>query len=177
MPGCLLCALRDLLFIWLLSMKNVVVHILALMLVHVASAQVPPANKLDEYMETGMEVAGVRAPYYDEEGNLKAQLYGGYAKILEGGVADVTNLRIDVFEGKKVFMSLFAPQCFTRMEEKNGQKLLMVYSEGDVLIDMDQMTITGKGFRFSSAENKFEVLHNSRVVVKESAREMKGAEF
>ena len=46
-------------------------------------------SMLDEYMETGMEVGGVRAPYYDEEGNLKAELYGEHAKILEGGVAEV----------------------------------------------------------------------------------------
>ncbi|NNJ69985.1 MAG: hypothetical protein HKP10_01700, partial [Kiritimatiellales bacterium] len=41
----------------------------------------PSASKLDDFMETGMEVEGVRAPYYDDEGNLQAQLYGGYAKV------------------------------------------------------------------------------------------------
>lgn len=139
---------------------------------------VPPASKLDEYMEAGMEVAGVRAPYYDDEGNRKAQLYGGYAKILDGGVADVTNLRIDVFQDRKVFMSIFAPRCFTKMEEgKDGKKMLSVYSEGDVLIDMEQMTVTGRGFRFTSTENKFEILHDSRVLVKESARDIQGVDL
>jgi len=164
-------------------MNKAVLHFLIAFLVLPVFAQddpeaVPPASKFDEYMERGMEVAGVRAPYYDEEGNLKAQLYGGHAKILDGGVADVTNLRIDVFEDRKVYMSIFAPRCFTKMEEgRDGKKMLSVYSEGDVLIDMDQMTITGRGFRFTSKENKFEILHDSKVLVKESARNMQGVEL
>ncbi|MEA2068025.1 MAG: hypothetical protein U9P12_02380 [Verrucomicrobiota bacterium] len=163
-------------------MRCAFIHILAaLFICGVACARdaalVPSASKLDEYMETGMEVAGVRAPYYDDEGNLKAQLYGGYAKILEGGVADVTNLRIDVFQDRKVFMSVFAPQCFTKIVEEGGKKTLSVYSDGDVLIDMEQMTVSGRGFRFTSEENRFEILHDSKVLVRESARGMKGVEL
>ena len=71
----------------------------------------------DEYLETGMEVAGVRAPYYDDNGELKAQLYGGHAKVLEGGVADVTNLRIDVFQDGEVVMTIFPPRCFTKIDD------------------------------------------------------------
>lgn len=138
---------------------------------------VPPPSKLDEYMETGMEVAGVRAPYYDEEGNLQAQLYGGYAKILEGGIADVTDLRIDVYQDGAVHVTVFAPQCFTRVIEKERKKILSVYSEGDVLIDMKEMTITGQGFRFSSDSNRFEILNDSKVLVKEAARHRQGMEL
>jgi hypothetical protein len=161
-------------------MKRVFYHLMILSVVcGVARAEdsAPAPSMLDEYMETGMEVAGVRAPYYDEEGNLQAQLYGGYAKVLEGGVADITNLRIDVFEDQKVIMSLFAPQCFTKMEEPDGKKTLTVYSDGYVLIDMEQMTISGRGFRFTSEENKFEILHDSKVLVKEAARNMEGVEL
>ena len=142
-----------------------------------AEEKVPSENKLDEYMASGMEVSGVRAPYYDEEGNLQAQLYGGHARILEGQIADITNLRIDVYEDGKIIMTVFAPQCFTKMGEVDGKKILVVYSDGDVLLDMEQMTITGKGFNFTSEENKFELLHESKVLVKESARDMKGVEL
>lgn len=137
----------------------------------------PSANKLDEYLETGMEVAGVRAPYYDDNGELKAQLYGGHAKVLDGGVADVSNLRIDVYQDGAVFMTIFAPQCFTKLDDSGGSKVLVVYSDGDVLIDMEQMTVSGRGFRFSSGENKFEILHDSKVLVKESARNVQGVEL
>ncbi|MDF7800659.1 hypothetical protein P4C99_14370 [Pontiellaceae bacterium B1224] len=137
----------------------------------------PSASKLDEYLESGMEVVGVQAPYYDDSGAKKAQLYGGYAKVLEGGVADVSNLRIDVYQDGKVFMTIFAPQCFTKIDSSGDAKMLVVQSEGEVLIDMEQMTVSGRGFRFTSAENKFEIAHDSKVLVKESARTMKGVEL
>ena len=41
-----------------------------------------------------------------------------------------------------------------------------------MLIDMEQMTVSGRGFRFSSKENRFEIDHDSKVLVKESARRM-----
>lgn len=141
------------------------------------SAEIQPPSALEEYMETGMEVAGIRAPYYDDSGELKAQLYGGYAKVLEGGVAEIMNLRIDVFQDKRVLMSVFAPQCVTEIVEVEGKRVLVVRSEGEVLIDMEQMTISGRGFRFSSEENRFEILHDSKVLVKESARMTQGVEF
>ena len=160
-------------------MKHILRHLLVLFSVcgFVRAQDSAPPSMLDDYMETGMEVAGVRAPYYDDEGNLQAQLYGGYAKVLEGGVADVTNLRIDIFEDKKVLMSIFAPQCYTQIEELDGQKTLTVYSDGYVLIDMDEMTISGKGFRFTSEQNQFEILHDSKVLVKESARNSQGIDL
>ena len=132
------------------------------------------SSKLDRYLESGMELAGVKVPYYDAEGRLKAELHGGRAKVLDGGVTDITNLRIDVFEEGKVVMTLYAPQCFSRMVEREERRILSVYSEGDVLIDMNQMTIAGRGFRFSSDSSRFEILHDSKVLVKDSIRELKG---
>jgi len=137
-----------------------------------ATPDVPAPTKLDEYMEAGMEVSGVRVPYYDDDGNLRAQLYGGHAKVLDGGVAGITNLRVDVFQDGEVIMTIFAPQCFTKMIDQDDKKILSVYSEGDVLIDMEQMSIIGRGFRFSSEQNRFEILHDSKVLVKEVARNM-----
>ena len=135
------------------------------------------ASRLDEYMETGMEVGGVRAPYYDEEGTLKAELFGEHAKILEGGIAEVTNIRIDVFEEGAVFMTVFAPKCYTQVIEQGEDKFLSVESEGDVLIDMEQMTIAGRGFLFTSENNRFEILSEAKVLVKEAAQNMKGLEL
>lgn len=133
-----------------------------------------PPSRLDEYMESGMEVAGVRAPYYDEEGQLKAELYGEQVKIIGGGVADVTNIRIDVYEQDAVFMTVFAPRCQTRVVEQGAEKVLVVESDGDVLIEMEQMTIAGRGFRFTSTSNRFEILSEAKVLVKEAAPDVKG---
>ena len=137
----------------------------------------PSSSALDDFIETGMEMAGVRAPYYDIEGNLKAELYGEQVKILEGGNAEVTNIRIDVFEKGAVFMTVFAPQCRTRVVEQGKAKILSVESDGDVLIDMKQMTISGRGFRYTSESNRFDILSEAKVLVKETAQGMKGLEL
>ena len=162
-------------------MNRFLIHIMALLACCAALAQestnAPSASRLDEYMTAGMEVGGIRFPYYDDSGELKAQLYGGKARILGGGAAEVTNLRIDVFEDRKVFMSLYAPKCRTEIKETDGKRKLVVHSDGKVLIDLEQMTISGRGFRFSSEENRFEILHDSKVLVKEAARNMPGVEF
>ncbi|HEY5652948.1 MAG TPA: hypothetical protein VIR63_01090, partial [Pontiella sp.] len=155
-------------------MKSISIHLVCIVFSCVfvqaqVESDISSQSQLDEYMETGMEVAGIRAPHYDKDGNLQAQLYGGRARIIEGGVTDVTNLRIDVFRDDVVFMTIFAPQCFTEIKESGEDRELVAYSDGEVLIDMDQMTISGKGFRFSSEENRFEILHNSKVLVKETA--------
>jgi hypothetical protein len=134
-------------------------------------------STLDEYVETGMEMAGVRAPYYDADGNLKAELYGEQVKILEDGVADVTNIRIDVFEKGALFMTIFAPQCTTRVIDQGGEKVLSVASDGDVLVDMEQMTISGRGFRFTSESNRFDILSEARVLVTDTGRSLKGLEL
>jgi hypothetical protein len=49
-----------------------------------------------------------------------------------------------------------------------------VKSDGDVLIDMEQMTIFGNGFHFTSENNRFEIKDHAKVLVKESAANMKG---
>lgn len=157
-------------------MKSDLLYYLALLLLcHPAYAQDPvPAEAsgglLNEYMETGMEASGVRHPIYNPDGSLKVQLFGGQARILEGGVVDITNLRIDIYEEGAVVMTVFAPQCFTRVVEKEETTVVSVESEGDVLIEMEQMTISGRGFRFSSDNSRFEILSGSRVLVKEAAR-------
>ena len=162
-------------------MKKVFIQMLALILALPIfaqdSAKEPSASKLDEYLATGMEVAEIHVPYYDDDGELRAQLYGGSARVREGGIADVANLRIDVFQDGEVFMTLFAPQCFTKIDESGENKVLVAYSDGDVLIDMEQMTVSGRGFKFSSDANRFEILHESKVLVKESARSMQGVDL
>ncbi len=131
-------------------------------------------------MESGMEVEGIQAPYYDDKGNLKALLYGDFAKVLADGVADITNLRIDVYQDGEIMMTVFAPQCFSRMIEPDGsagKKVLSVYSEGDVLIELESMSIAGRGFDFSSDDSRFTIHHDSKVLVKKAALGKGGLEL
>ena len=144
------------------------------------SAQVPDFGSsvnIYDYFDSGDGIEGINVPYYDKDGELQAKLFGGYARLLDNEVVGVTNIRIDVYEKGEVVMTIFAPQCFTSLDENEGHRVLNIRSEGDVLIELEQMTIVGKGFRFSSNQNKFEILNDARVLVKESVREMDGVDL
>ena len=116
-------------------------------------------------MAEGMEISGFRVPDYDEQGQLRAQLYGEHAKVLANGVVEITKLKIVLYREGKVAMTVFAPHCFFNMETRTA------YSEGKVLIESGLMTVTGRGFTWMAAANRFEVLHDSKVLVKKAAKE------
>ncbi len=137
-------------------MKRILFRWLALLLVcSVAVAQ---------DFGTGMEVSGFRVPDYDDQGALRAQLYGGHAKVLEGGEVEITNLKIEMFKDGKVAMTVFSPHCFFNMDTRQAR------SEGRVLIESGLMTIVGRGFTWSAEAGRFEILHDSKVLVKQAAQ-------
>ncbi len=111
-----------------------------------------------------MEISGFRVPDYDDEGELRAQLYGGHATVLEGGVVEITNLKIELYREGQVAMTVFAPHCFFNMETREAQ------SEGRVLVESEMMTVVGRGFTWSAEAGRFEILHKSKVLVKKAAQ-------
>ncbi len=158
--------LRDLLLNIPLPMKRVIFQILVLVCV----CGVAHPQNMD--MGTGMEISGFRVPDYDEQGELRAQLYGEHAKVLEGGEVEITNLKIEMYRDGEVVMTVFSPHCFFNMETRKAR------SEGRVLIDSGMMTIVGRGFTWSAEAGRFEILHESKVLVKEAAQsEMRGLEL
>ena len=112
----------------------------------------------------GMKISGFRVPDYDEKGQLRAQLYGERATVLEEQKVEITNLKIEMFKEGKVVMTVFAPHCYFDMEKRKA------FSEGKVLIESGMMTIVGRGFVWSSKANRFEILHESKVLVKKAAQ-------
>ena len=129
------------------------------------------SDSIAEFMDRGVAVKGVRSPYYDDQGELQAILYGKQAKMLEGDVTDITGLRIDLYKDKKVNATLYAPQCLSHVVEKSGQSILVVESDGDVMVEMQGIIVVGRGFRFRSDRKRFEILNDARVMVDESVRE------
>ena len=115
-------------------------------------------------MGTGMEISGFRVPDYDEQGQLRAQLYGEYAKVLEDSEVEITNLKIEMYKDGEVAMTMFAPHCFFNMDTRQAR------SDGDVLIDSGMMTVVGRGFTWSAEAGRFEIMHDSKVLVKEVAQ-------
>jgi hypothetical protein len=115
-------------------------------------------------MGTGMEISGFRVPDYDDQGQLRAQLYGEYAKVLEDGDVEITNLKIEMYKDGEVAMTLFAPHCFFNKDTRQAR------SDGDVLIDSGMMTVVGRGFTWSAEAGRFEIMHDSKVLLKETAQ-------
>jgi len=113
---------------------------------------------------TGMEVSGFRVPDYDEKGQLRAQLYGEHAMMLEDGEVEITNLKIEMYRDGEVVMTVFSPHCFFNMDSRQA------HSEGRVLIESGFMTVVGRGFTWSAKAGRFEILHDSKVLVKEAAQ-------
>ncbi len=115
-------------------------------------------------MGIGAEASDLRIPEYDDQGQLRAQLYGGYFKVLDSGVVEITNLKIEMYKDGEVAMTVFSPHCFFNMETRVAR------SEGRVLIESGLMTIVGRGFTWSAVAGRFEILHDSKVLVKEAAK-------
>lgn len=111
-----------------------------------------------------MEVTGFRVPDYDENGQLRAQLYGGHAVMLEGGEVEITNLKIEMYKDGAVVMTVFSPHCFFNMDSH------LAHSEGRVLIESAFMTVLGRGFTWSAEAGRFEILHESKVLMKKEAQ-------
>ncbi len=119
-----------------------------------------------------MEIIGFRVPDYDDDGRLRAQLYGEHAMVLEDDEVEISNLKIDMYRDGKVVMTVFSPHCFFDRETR------VAHSTGRVLIESGLMTIVGRGFRWSAEAGRFEILHDSKVLVKEAAQaEMKELEL
>lgn len=137
-------------------MKRILIQMLTLLLMcGVAGAQ-----------DSGLRIegSGFRVPDYDDQGNLRAQLYGEHAKMLEGGEVEITNLKIEMYKDGKVAMTVFSPHCIFNMDTRQAR------SESHVLIESGLMTIIGRGFTWSAAAGRFEILHESKVLVKQEAK-------
>lgn len=112
----------------------------------------------------GMEISGFRVPDYDDAGRLRAQLFGEHAKVLDDGRVEIINLKIVLYKEGQYAATVFAPNCFFNIDTRDA------HSDGPVLVESDLMTLTGRGFSWSAASGFFEVLHDSKVLIKKEAR-------
>jgi len=112
----------------------------------------------------GAIASGLRIPDYDDQGQLRAQLYGEHFKVLDTGEVEITNLKIEMYKDGEVAMTVFSPHCFFDRDTHQAR------SDGDVLIESEMMTVIGRGFTWSAEAGRFEIMHDSKVLVKEVAQ-------
>jgi hypothetical protein len=139
-----------------------------------AQESVAPVEPL---IEKGMTVEGLRSPFYNAEGERIAELIGGRARMQSPEVADVEHLRIDLFEGIHQTAQLYVPRCQTKVDMVDGVKHLVAESDGWVLIVTDAFRMTGRGFRFDTRDERFEVLDEVKILVRPGLWENAGVLF
>lgn len=111
-------------------------------------------------------VAGFRVPEYDENNQLKSQLFGDFAKVLPDGIIEITQLKIDFYSEGKVEMTVTAPKCTYKQKEGKAE------SDTDVRITREDMVVTGNGFAWNGRDEKFEIFKDAKVVLKGARKQM-----
>ena len=117
--------------------------------------------------DSGMQtVAGFRVPEYDENNQLKSQLFGDFAKVLPEGIIEITQLKIDFYSEGKVEMTVTSPKCTYKQKEGKAE------SDADVRITREDMVVTGKGFAWNGRDEKFEIFKEAKVVLKGARKQV-----
>ena len=117
-------------------------------------------------VDSVMVVTGIRSPFYNEFGELSAELIGGRAFMIDDKNAIVEHLRIDLYEKQKITTQIYLPKCKTTTFSINGRNTFKLDSNDSVIIENNEMTITGDGFKFNPEENFFEIKNNASVFLK-----------
>ncbi len=115
-------------------------------------------------LEEGTTVAGFRIPEYDEQGRIKSQLFGDFAKAVSEDVVEITNLRIEVFKDGAIDMRVAAPHCLYNRRENTAA------SPSQVRVTRNNLVITGKGFRWEAGASRFEIHEQARVILRGVSR-------
>ena len=141
-------------------MKRLAAMILALMTTGVVLGGV-------EELST-QTVKGFRVPEYDDEGKLKSQLSGDFAKYTPNGIIEVTGLKVDMYDKEgAVETTVTAPFCtYDREGGRAG-------SESEVRIARDNMVVTGEGFFWSAKNERIQIFRKAKVVLKDVRKGMK----
>ena len=112
-------------------------------------------------VQPGMEAGGFRLPEYAEDGTLKSQLFGEYARALSNNLIEIRGLRIELYKDGQVETRVTSPHClYDRGSQAAG-------STSSVRITRGEVVITGDRYSYSSRRERFEIHTNARVVLRD----------
>lgn len=110
-------------------------------------------------MQPGMEAGGFRLPDYAEDGTLKSQLFGEYARALSNDLIEIRGLRIEMYKDGQVETRVTSPHClYDHVRQAAG-------STSSVRITRGEVVITGDDYAYSPKRQRFEIHTNARVVL------------
>ncbi len=109
---------------------------------------------------TGMELKGFRVPEYNDDSTMKSQLFGERAILRDDGLVEISGLKIELYNIGESNAVVTAPHCLYDRNTRNAS------SDGDVKVEMQEMTLTGKGFLCEGEEYRFSIKSDAKVVLK-----------
>ena len=121
-------------------------------------------------LDEGQTLRDFRIPEYDENMQLKSQLFGELAKIMEDGTVQITNLKIEFYKEGEIEMTVTAPQCTYDRGKKAAS------SKSTVRIARGNMVVTGKGFSWGADDKAFRIESKVKVVLKDIKKGMEKSE-
>ena len=105
-------------------------------------------------------VKGFMVPDYDETGKLRWKLFGDTARVLlTGGKVEVHVMKIEVYRGNDVDMTMRSPVCFFDRSAK------LAISDDNIEIVATNMVVTGKGFEWSAGDNSVRIRNDVAVTL------------
>lgn len=111
---------------------------------------------------TGQTIREFEVPEFDRDNRLRYRLFGEFARVLENGTVDITEMRVDFYDAERqVEMRVTADHCVYDRRRRQAE------SEGPIRIARDNMVITGKGFRWQADDGRFEINEDAKVVFRD----------
>jgi len=109
--------------------------------------------------EPGEAIQGFRLPEYDEQGQLKQQLYGRTATFLEDGIIQLTGLKIEIYNNGQVSARVYSPLCAYDQKRKRAA------SKQHVRIVTEKAVLTGDGFAWNGENEQFQIFKNAKLTL------------
>lgn len=114
----------------------------------------------------GQAVKGFRLPEYNPDGTLRQNLFGETATLLEGGLLQLTGLKIEFFNHGVLSARATADECALDQANKRAA------SRTHIRIVTDKGILSGDGFAWNGENEQFQIFENVRVVIDSSSSEL-----
>lgn len=112
------------------------------------------------------EIIGFRVPEYDDQNILKSELSGDRALFVGEDEVHITNLVIETFRDDEVDTRATSPESIYYRTTRN------VESDSTIVIERENITITGRDYFYNHDENRFEIRKDAKVVVRSGDRDL-----
>jgi hypothetical protein len=114
------------------------------------------------------QIRNFKLPEYDEKtGDLRSIIYGKEAKIFrKAGYSDMKEMKIEVYQDNKVDTFVTSPGCRFQLEKG------VATSDDTIHIERKDLEVFGRGYVWQRDQQRFEIKHKARVVLKNAKIEL-----